>query len=422
MLIMVLVSNNLNWTRDSWKGVIEADAKGYFAYLPATFVYGDLNYGFYDDMEMDKYYDPNFYFDYRFQTEDDRYYNKYFCGSAIAMSPFYLIGHVIANSSGYDADGYSYPYIVSITLAALFYLFLGLLYLRKTMTLYEISERNKSVVLLATAFGTNLFYYAIVEPGLSHIYSFAFVSMFIYFAKRYFISFEKRYVIYLAATLAIIILIRPVNGLIIFSLPLIAGNFLRLKNGLQFLLQHGKVLLYGLLIGTLILAIQLLVYKLSTGQFFIYSYGTDRFYFLDPHMIDILFSYRKGLFLYTPIYLIAVLGVFVLWRSRKFEVLSFLGFFLLITYVLSSWWMWYYGGSFSSRVYVEFLPVFMILLALSLHELRIRWTKFTSVAIIVLLIGLCQVQTYQYRYGEIHWSEMTKDHYWNVFLRIDRLM
>ena len=419
---MVLISNNLNWTRDYWKGVIESDAKGYFAYLPATFVYGDLNYGFYDELEMDKYYDPNYYFEYRFQTDDDRYYNKYFCGSAIAMSPFYIMGHIVATSSGYDADGYSFPYIVSITLAALFYLFLGLLYLRRTLTLFQISERNTSIVLLAATFGTNLFYYALVEPGLSHIYSFAFVSMFIYFAKRYFDSFEKKYVIYLAVTLAMIILIRPVNGLVIFSLPFIAGNFLRLKTGFQFLLQHRKLFFSSLLIGSLILAIQLLVYKLSTGQFFIYSYGTDHFNFLDPHMIDILFSYRKGLFLYTPIYLIAFLGILVLWRSKKFQALSFLGFFLIITYVLSSWWMWYYGGSFSSRVYIEFLPAFLVLLGLSLQQLRIRWTKFASVAIIVLLIGLCQLQTYQYRYGEIHWSEMTKDHYWNVFLRIDRLM
>ncbi len=419
---MVLISNNLNWQRDYWKGVVESDAKGYFAYLPATFVYGDLNYGFYDELEMDKYYDPNFYFDYRFQTKDGRYYNKYFCGSAIAMSPFYMIGHIIANSSGYDADGYSFPYIVSITLAALFYLFLGLLYLRKTLTLYEISERNKSIVLLAVTFGTNLFYYAIVEPGLSHIYSFAFISMFVYFAKRYFVSFDKKHLVYLAVILSMIILIRPVNGLIVFSLPFISGNFSRLKTGIYLLLKNRKILIASILIGTLILGVQLLVYKLSTGQFFIYSYGTDHFNFLDPNMIDILFSYRKGLFLYTPIYFISVLGGFVLWRSRKFETLSFLGFFLLITYVLSSWWMWYYGGSFSSRVYVEFLPVFMILLALSLQELRIRWTKIASLTIIVLLIGLCQVQTFQYRYGEIHWSEMTKDQYWNVFLRIDRLM
>jgi hypothetical protein len=275
---------------------------------------------------------------------------------------------------------------------------------------------------LAVAFGTNLFYYAIVEPGISHIYSFAFVSMFVYFAKRYFLSFQKKHVIYLAAILAIIVLIRPVNGLIIFSLPFIAGNFSRLKSGIQFLLQHRKVLISGLLIGALILAIQLVVYKLSTGQFFYYSYGDEGFNFLEPHIGDILFSYRKGLFLYTPIYLISVLGLFVLWRSKKFESLSFLGFFILITYVLSSWWMWYYGGSFSSRVYVDFLPLFMILLALSLHELRARWGKIASFTLIVILIGLCQIQTFQYRYGEIHWSEMTKNQYWNVFLRIDRLM
>jgi len=419
---MVLVTNNLNWTRDHWKGVIEADAKGYFAYLPATFVYSDLNYGFYDKLEMDKYYDPNFYFDYRFQTDDGRYYNKYFCGSAVAMSPFYMIAHIVANSSGYDSDGYSFPYIISITLAALFYLFLGLFYLRKLLGLYEISERIKSLTILAAVFGTNLFYYAIVEPGLSHIYSFAFVSIFIYFAKRYFTSFEKKYVIYLALALAMIILIRPVNGLIIFSIPFIAGSWERLKSGLHSLVVNYKTLLFGALIGVVILSFQLIVYKLSTGQFFIYSYGTDRFYFLDPHVIDILFSYRKGLFLYTPIYFISFLAVFLFGRKRKFELFSFLAFFLLITYVLSSWWQWYYGGSFSSRVYVEYLPVFIVVLAVGLSQIRVRWTKIAAVTLIFLLIGLCQIQTFQYRYGEIHWSEMTKDRYWNVFLRLDRLM
>ena len=422
MLIMVLVTNNLNWTRDHWKGVIEADAKGYYAYLPATFVYGDLNYGFFNEMEMEKYFDINFYFDYRFQTDDGRHYNKYYCGSAVAISPFYLFAHIVALSSGYDADGYSFPYIISVTLAALFYLFLGLLYLRRTLALYEVSERNQSIVLLAAVFGTNLFYYSLVEPGLSHIYSFAFISMFVYFAKRYFTSSKSKYIIYLALSLAMIIIIRPVNGLIIFSSPFLAGNWAELTNNFRLLFQKYKVLLLGVIVGSLILSLQLIVYKISTGQFFIYSYGTDRFYFLEPHMFDILFSYRKGLFLYTPIYFISLLGLILLWRSRKFEALSFFGFFLLITYVLSSWWMWYYGGSFSSRVYVEYLPLFMLILGLSLNYLRMRWSKIASITMIVLLIVLCQIQTYQYRYGEIHWSEMTKDQYWNVFLRIDRLM
>ncbi len=422
MLIMTLVSNNLNWTRDFWKGIVKSDAKGYFAYLPATFVQHDLNYNFYDSLEKGKYFDANFYFDYRFQTADGRSYNKYFCGSAVAMAPFYLAGHVVAKAGGYDVDGYSSPYAISVTVAALFYLFLGLLYLQKTLTLYEVSERNKSLVLLAATFGTNLFYYSIIEPGLSHIYSFAFVAMFVYFAKRYLTSHEHKYVFFLAASLAMVVLIRPVNGLIIFSIPFLAGSWVELKRGLGALFASYQTLLISVLIGSAILSLQFIVYKLSTGHFFIYSYGTDHFNFLEPHLFDMLFSYKKGLFLYTPIYFIPVIAAFFLWKSKRFESISFLAFFLLITYILSSWWQWYYGGSFSSRVYVEYLPIFMLFLGIALQTMQRSWVKIGAVSVIVLLLVICQIQTYQYRYGEIHWSEMTKDRYWNVFLRIDRLL
>ena len=47
MLIMVLVSSNLNWRKDNWKSIIEVDGKGYYAYLPAIFIYNDLNFGFF---------------------------------------------------------------------------------------------------------------------------------------------------------------------------------------------------------------------------------------------------------------------------------------------------------------------------------------------------------------------------------------
>jgi len=73
-------------------------------------------------------------------------------------------------------------------------------------------------------------------------------------------------------------------------------------------------------------------------------------------------------------------------------------------------------------VYVEYLPVFIVVLGVGLSRLSVRWSKIASATLIILLIVLCQIQTYQYRYGEIHWSEMTKDQYWNVFLRLDRLM
>jgi putative copper export protein len=81
--------------------------------------------------------------------------------------------------------------------------------------------------------------------------------------------------------------------------------------------------------------------------------------------------------------------------------------------------MWFYGGSFSTRVFVEYIPLFAILLGTAIHKIKRYKKSFHTV--IILLIVLCQIQTYQYRYLQIHWSDMTKEKYWDVFLRIDRL-
>lgn len=60
-LLLFWVSSNLNFGKEHWRGVLESDAKGYYAYLPATFIYKDLNFGFFDSIEKNKYYDKNFF-------------------------------------------------------------------------------------------------------------------------------------------------------------------------------------------------------------------------------------------------------------------------------------------------------------------------------------------------------------------------
>ena len=64
----------------------------------------------------------------------------------------------------------------------------------------------------------------------------------------------------------------------------------------------------------------------------------------------------------------------------------------------------------------------MILLALALNSARQKYLKTTFIVLIIMLTVLCQVQTYQYRYNQIHWSDMSKEKYWDVFLRIDKLI
>ncbi len=417
-ILMLAAVSVLKWSEGRWQNTIVADAKGYYAYLPAIFIYHDLNFGFFDHIEKEKYYAENRYYDYRSEA-NGRVINKYYCGSAVVQLPFFAAAHLATHLTGADKDGYSRYYMIAITISAVFFLFLGLLYVNRLLALYRISEWNKSWILVATTFGTNLFYYSIVEPGLSHIYSFGFVAMFCFFGKHFFITKRPTDVLILGLILGMLVLIRPINGLIVCFLPFLAADIPTLRAGLA-VLRNNKRLVFGtVIVSSLIISTQLVIYYFSTGSFWVYAYQKEGFNFLTPHFWDILFSYRKGLFLYTPMYLLACfVGGFALWQQSKFSFFAWFGFFTLLTYVLSSWWMWYYGGSFSGRVYVEYLPLFMILLGLGLQSSSSWWLR----AALVLLMLFCQIQTHQYRHFQIHNSEMTKEKYWDTFLRVDRLL
>ena len=225
----------------------------------------------------------------------------------------------------------------------------------------------------------------------------------------------------LALVLGLIVLIRPINGLIVFFCLYIAGSWKNFVLIFSNRIKKWKSTLLAVFLFLTVVSIQFIIYKISTGHFFVYSYAQEGFDFTSPHFVDILFSYKKGLFLYTPIYFIALLGGYYLFHQSIFRFISWFGFFMLITYVFSSWWMWFYGGSFSSRVYVEYISLFMLLMAIALQHIKSKKLKNSYIALIGILVVVCQIQTYQYRYYQLHYSEMTKEKYWDIFLRIDKL-
>jgi hypothetical protein len=422
MLVMTLVAINLKWNGEDWRTIVSSDGKGYYSYLPALFIYGDPNFGFFDEMEGDKYYNPNTYTDYR-SLGNGKIISKYYIGSAVAQTPFFFVGHIIALNSSWDSDGYSKPYTIMLSVAALFYLFIGVLFLQRLLRTYHLKESTISWVTVAIIFGTNLFYYTVVEAVTSHIYSFAFISMLLYYYRQLTINYRHKYLLYVGALLGIIAIVRPINILIVFSFPFLAGSWSNFITSIRTVIRQRWTFPLAIIIACSIVGIQLLYYKVATETWFVYSYAEEGFNFSNPHFIDILFSYRKGLFLYTPMYLISFLGVVVLWKKKEhFSAIAWILFFSLITYIFSSWWMWYYGGSFSSRVYVEFLPLFSLLLGLALQHWNSHWKSWVLRFMIVALIVLCQIQTYQYRYGQIHYSDTTKEMYWNNFMRIDKLI
>lgn len=418
--LMLIITININWGKDHWNQIVRSDGEGNYAYLPAVFVHHDLNFGFFDYYETVKYHDPFNYVDYRVNI-NGRNINKTWSGAAMVMSPFYFCGHIWAGLKGYDQDGFSKPYPISITIAALFYLLLGLWALSKSLKTYGCASWIRSLVLIAVLFGTNLFYYTVGEPSMNHVYSFGLISTFFFLLRSYFLNPSVKFMLLAGFILGLIMLIRPLNGLVIFIAPFAAGSFSAFKNGISNTLKNPVSLICAVIIALGILSIQLIIYKISCGSFFVYSYVNESFNFLQPHMFDFLFSYKKGFFLYTPLALIALSGCWIFWKQSRFSTLTLISYLLLLIFIYSSWWSWWFGGSFSSRIMTDQLVLFGVLLGISLMGIKKRWIKSILLVFVVLSICLCQIQTFQYRYHKIHWADMNKEKYWDVFLRIDQI-
>jgi len=416
LLVYLLVGMLMRWGNLSQHPIISSDGKGYYAYLPAILIHQDLSFGFVDDYE-EKYYIPAHRVNFKLKTENG-IVNKYFAGTAVLMAPFFVVGHLAAHLNGTPADGYSWPYQMAMVIGALFWLFFGAyLFVRFLMT-RQLGLGAEKWAVMALLFATGLFYYTIAEPTMSHIYSFAMVCAALYLAQRYFAEGRMKHFLLLAIAMGLIVLIRPVNGLFALALPVAAADSAQFRSRLP---GRGNIW-HWVLAAVLFLAvcaIQPLIYWLQTGSPWVWSYDEEGFNFARPEVMNVLFSFRKGLFVYTPVAALGLLGIFWHLRRNRFQAGLVLVFLVLITWVISSWWMWYYGGSFGMRPYLEFMPLFVIGV-MWLWQAGEKWVRRLLMTILSVLMFVNVVQSFQYNQSILLWDGMTREIYTRVFLRTDR--
>jgi hypothetical protein len=90
--------------------VIIADGKGYYDYLPAMFIYKDLNFNYTDTLVTDFYNHKTYNVGINPEINGKKI-DKYFIGTSLVEMPFFLVAHQIAkNNSEYAPDGYSVIY------------------------------------------------------------------------------------------------------------------------------------------------------------------------------------------------------------------------------------------------------------------------------------------------------------------------
>lgn len=387
------------------------DVSHYYAYLPAYF-YNHGSMRFNNDMDGYLIFSPK-----------GEMTSKVTYGLSILYSPFFLLAHKIASNEHAVLDGFSEPYAACIHWGSIFYAILGLFFLRQFLIKY-FREPVVATVMVLLFFGTNLFAYSVSYSEMTHGHLFMLFSALLYLSNSFYEKPGTLKFIALGILLGLISIIRPVD--ILFSFIFLLWNvstWKEFKDRLLFYLTNYRSLITAAII-FLIWLPQCLFWKETTGHYMFFSYEGEQFFWTDPQIKNILFSYRKGWLLYSPMLLFAFAGFFFMKRQHFKNKYSIITILLLVIYIYSCWWDWAFGGGFGGRSFVAYISILSFPMAVLVNEIfSATFNKYmlglkTAVfAVMIYFVFLNIGQTYQILNGLIHHAGMTKTAYWTTFGR-----
>ncbi|HPE55375.1 MAG TPA: hypothetical protein P5514_11150 [Bacteroidales bacterium] len=376
--------------------VVSSDAEGYNQYLTAVFIHNDI-----------------FHQPYSFVLEDGRFFNKYNYGVALLQSPFYIVSHLVSKLFGLPNDGKLNAYIVGVILCGVFYAYLGLLLLFKLLR-RKFSLKTTLITLGILFLGTNLVFYTYREPGMSHVYAFFLISLFIYSVHKYYDQPGWTAAIIMAVALGILALIRLPHLLIGIYLVLFrVSSFRDLRKNLHFLSNYWVPLISIPLAIVLFYIPQSLYWHALTGKIFVnpyhYSNVAEGFFFWNnPQFKTVLFGPHGGWLLYSPLVLLAFAGVVYQFRKRVGSPWAVSIILLTTTYLYASWWLPSLAASFGHRGFVDIYPVLAFPMAwIADRILRsgiLLKTTFYSLAGLLVYLSVFMSFNFKYPWWNQDWG------------------
>jgi hypothetical protein len=401
--------------------ILSWDVFGYYLYLPARFIYHDISL---HDLSwvkaiVEKYHTSATLYQL-YSVPGSGCVIKYSMGMALLNAPAFFIAQLLAGMMGYAADGFSLPYQYSFAISGLIYAIAGIFMLRKILLEY-FEEFTTSIVLILMVAGTNYFQLTAFEGMLTHNYLFTLYTFIIWFTLKWHREPNAITAALLGIFMGLAILTRP-SELVCLVIPLAWG----IHNKATFLLKLKSVTSHCSHLLWLSLALflaglpQLIYWKLVTGHWVYYSYNNpgEGFDFTRPYILQVLFSFRKGWIIYTPIMIFALAGFYHLYRRNKPMFPVILSYFLLNFWVVSSWTCWWYaGGSYSQRALLSSYVLLALPLGYLIESARHKKLLFRiSLSIVLSFLLLLNIfQIWQWANGIIDKTRMTRAYYCSIF-------
>lgn len=383
-----------------------ADRAGYFIYLPATF-----KYGWNVDMApvgLDTLTGNGF----RYDRSSNVIRTKYTSGVALLLAPIYLTCHAIGRILGWSDSGYGDIDHIVVDLGAAIYLAIGLALTYRCVR-PRLSRSWTMLLLLLVYAGSNLFYYTVADPGMSHVYSFFLFATILYQASgsapR---STRSWHWLLLGGTIGLAILVRPTNVLFVLATTFALGPLGGEIPSTAWLAPRKIILM--VIGGVLIWVPQLIYWKYAWGSYVTWSYGEESFTnILSPKIGLFLFSTNNGLVPYAPVFALVFTGLWTLWKEDRRASLAISATLAMVILSGASWWVWHFGCGFGSRTLVEYSALTVIPLA-SLFRNTNSYKASALLICTVIILVLHQLKMV-YSYGDCWFhGDWNWEAYWKL--------
>jgi|SRR5579862_5083162 len=342
--------------------------------------------------------------------------NKYPPGVALLRLPFMLFWIDRSQAPAEISSGEHWTVLVLGAVALLGTVFFTL---KSCVRLGAPLWASHTAVLLLT-FGTGLFHYATYDASFSHIYSALGVALLLWLSVQAAYEKEGRLpLITTVLTTCLLLLVRNTNAvfLLLWGVAYLMWFWRSAHASSRLGLRNAAIMAAGFFLGA---AIQLAINAYANGHFMLSSYGEESFMWDRPMLLSVLFSYERGLFTYYPVLAVVLLAaIFV--KPVRAAAVGLAGLFLVYAALYGFWDYWMLGGGFGHRGFVEFVPLAVPLLALSLLHYRVQPQSFilaAAVASVCLTLSIMAA----YWHGTFPFGGANATMYWSNSFRLDRVV
>lgn len=407
------------WTNEKSRDAspIVSDGAGYYGFLPYWFIHHADGFEFMNVIN-EKYPDDSFT-DNLGRLENQRLYDKYYTGTAQCLTPFFLIGHAQAYVSGADLDGYSWPYQLWMDIGILAYLLLGLVCLFFILKRLKLTYLSAYLSLIGLTMATNLCFYTYHDIPYSHVFAFAIVNMALLLWLKWIQDGKRSALVWFAFFLSLSIIIRPTNILIVCILPFFFESTRAFISNLKFIFQksHWRILIASILLFCIPFFVQLFTTHAQIGKWSLNPYSDEGFdNWKDPYFWQLLFGFRKGMFIYAPFLLLMIPGLILCFFKSRRLFYGILVFTIITTYILSSWWCWWYGGALGMRSMIDFYGILVIPIAFLITHSTGFW-NIILVFLVAISVHIYQTYERQYDLHILHYDYMDYPMWKKVFMK-----